>query len=407
MYHSPFRIVLLITMFIANIGVSSTIRFATYNILNFPESIGIQRVDDFRAVISFIDPDILVVQEMQSQLGVDLFLDSVMIPVHSSFASVPFHDGPGTDNALFFRQDKISFLSANYLSTTNRDIAEYRLFMDDNGQELHLFSVHLKASGGTVNETIRLQEATTLRNYLNTFQPGTDFLVAGDFNIYYSDEPAFGMMIDSMDNNNGRLFDPLNTSGNWHENSSYAAVHSQSTRVEQLPDGGAGGGLDDRFDMILCSSSLLDSAGLVMLHDSYTICGNDGAHFNLSINYGANAAVPSYVADALYWASDHLPLFVDLSVDTTPANEQPVVKVWPNPMQNWAQVTFPHNEDFVKARIVMTNILGQRVYDEETSDPLGHRIECDNLPLGVYFLTILIHTRYNEFRYGTRVAIVK
>jgi endonuclease/exonuclease/phosphatase family metal-dependent hydrolase len=402
-----FRIALSALVFVINIAGSSSIRVATYNILDFPESIGDQRVDDFRTVIGFIDPDILIVQEMQSQQGVDLFLDSVMRPVQSSFASVPFHDGPDTDNAIFYRQDKASFISVNYLSTTNRDIAEYRLFLAGSGQELHLFSVHLKASAGTVNEAIRLQEATTLRNHLNTFSPGTDFLVAGDFNIYYSDEPAYGMLIDSLDNNRGRLFDPLSTPGSWHENSSFAAVHSQSSRVEQLPDGGAGGGLDDRFDMILCSASLLDSADLWLLHDSYTICGNDGAHFNLAINYGTNGAVPSYVADALYWASDHLPVFVDLGVDTVPTIAEPVVKVWPNPMQNWAQVTFPQHEDFMEARIIMTNILGQNVYDAQTNDPLSHHIESSDLPIGVYFLTILVYTRYNEIHYSTRVAKVK
>jgi hypothetical protein len=76
-------------------------------------------------------------------------------------------------------------------------------------------------------------------------------------------------------------------------------------------------------------------------------------------------------------------------------------------MQDWAQVTFPQHDAFVEARIVLTNILGQRVYDEQTSDPNGHRIECANLPIGVYFLTLLVHTQYSDFQYKTRVAVVK
>ena len=385
----------------------STIRVATYNILDFPESYGFQRVDDLRAVMEYINPDILVVQEMQNQLGVQLFLDSIMKPLHSTFTSAPFHDGPDTDNSFFYRQDKIDYIGADYISTPNRDIGEYRLLLQDSQQELRIFSIHFKASQGAGNEAIRLQEATILRNYLNTFLPGTDFVVMGDFNIYHSNESAYGMMVDSLANNNGRLFDPLNVSGAWHENSVYSAVHSQSTRVEQLPDGGAGGGLDDRFDMILCSSTLLDSAGLLLLENSYTVCGNDGAHFNVSVNYGYNSAVPAHVANALYWASDHLPLFVDLSIDTVPVVEDLAVKIWPNPMEDWARVTFPQHDGFANARIVMTNILGQRVYDQETSDPLGHRIERDNLPLGVYFLTIVINTRYTTFQYQNRLAIVK
>lgn len=388
-------------------ATSSTIRVATYNVLDFPEALGTQRLDDFRTILSYINPDILVVQEMQSQSGVELFLDSVMSHVHSSFTNAPFHDGPDTDNTLFYRQDRIVFVGAQYLPTTNRDIAAYHVLIDSAQSELFIFSAHLKASQGAVNENIRLQEATTLRNHLNTFSTGTDFIVAGDFNIYYSDEPAFGMMTDSLANNNGRLFDPLAVTGNWHENGNYADVHTQSTRVEQLPDGGASGGLDDRFDMILCSQSLLDSAGMMLLLETHTICGNDGAHFNLSVNYGSNNAVPAYVADALYLASDHLPLFVDISVDTVAQIDEPVIKVYPNPMRSWAQVVFPQYDDFVSARLTITNILGQRVYDEETTDPLGHRIERGDLPLGVYFLRVQIKTRFSNHDHRVSFAIVK
>jgi len=401
------RISLCTALLLCNTAASSTIRVATFNILDFPQSLGVQRLDDFRTTLSFIDPDILVVQEMQSQSGVDLFLDSVMSHVHASFTSAPFHDGPDTDNALFYRQDRIEYVGAQYLTTTNRDIASYHLLLDSGRNELFLLSAHLKASQGSVNETIRLQEATTLRNHLNTFSAGADFIVAGDFNIYYSDEPAFRMMTDSLANNNGRLFDPLGVTGNWHENGNYADVHTQSTRVEQLPDGGASGGLDDRFDMILCSQSLLDSVGMILLWETYTICGNDGAHFNLSVNYGSNSAVPAYIADALYMASDHLPVFVDINVDTIAAVQEPVVKVYPNPMRTWAQVAFPQYDDFISARLTVTNILGQRIYEEETTDPLGHRIERENLPLGVYFLRVQIKTRFNNYDQRISFAIVK
>jgi hypothetical protein len=246
-----------------------------------------------------------------------------------------------------------------------------------------------------------------LRNRLNTFAMDSDFLVAGDFNIYYSDEPAFGMMTDSLQNNNGRLHDPLSAPGYWHANIDFAAIHTQSTRTQQLPDGGAGGGLDDRFDMMLCSQSLLDSIDLFLDVDSYAICGNDGAHFNISINYGNNAAVPSQIADALYWASDHLPVFVDITDETTPPIEEPLVKVWPNPVQDWAQITFPKHDDFTEARITMTNILGQRVFEEQVYDPYGYRFNRGSLPVGIYFLHVIVETHFNTYNYHTSVAAVK
>ena len=406
-YHFLLKFLFLVSVLLhVNLSVAESFRIATYNILNFPDALGSQRLDDLRTAVSYIDPDIIVVQEMQSQSGVDLFRDSVMLHVNSTFVSIPFHDGPGTDNALYYREDKVDYLSAQYHATTNRDIAEYRLMLNTTQQELYLFSVHFKASQGASNETIRLQQATTLRNRLDTFAPGVEFIVLGDFNIYDSDEPAFQKMIDSLGNNRGRLFDPLNVLGNWHENASYAYVHSQSTRVQQLADGGAGGGLDDRFDMILCSEDLFDSTGLLLLTDSYTICGNDGAHFNLSINYGNNNAVPSYVAEALYWASDHLPVFVDVSDETEPVVEEPVVKIWPNPMQDWAQITFPWHEGFIRAQLLITNILGQRVHDLDVVDPFGYRLNRGNLPVGIYFVHILIETQYTTHEYQTNIAIV-
>lgn len=248
-----------------------TIKVATYNILNFPEAFGTQRIDDFAAVIDHIQPDILVVQEIQDQTGVDLFLASVMNNLDNLFGAVPFHDGPDTDNALFYRIDKIAFISADYLATPHRDIAEYTLRMIESQKEFYIYSVHLKASQGASNETIRLQEATRLRNHLDSLAAETDFLVLGDFNIYYSDEPAFEKLTGSFANNNGRSYDPEQALGVWHENSDFANIHTQSTRTEQLVDGGAGGGLDDRFDMILCSQSFFDSSGLFMMPESYTV----------------------------------------------------------------------------------------------------------------------------------------
>ncbi|MCK4452951.1 endonuclease/exonuclease/phosphatase family protein, partial [candidate division WOR-3 bacterium] len=162
---------------------ADTIKIVTYNILNFPEAIGMYRIDDFRKIIDYENPDILVVQEMQSQDGVDLFIDSVMNYHNNLFEAVLFNDGPDTDNALFFRSDKVEYLSSQYLSTPVRNIAEYRLKIIDSQREFYIFSVHFKASQGSNNEMIRHQEATILRNHLDSLDPGTNFLAMGDFNI--------------------------------------------------------------------------------------------------------------------------------------------------------------------------------------------------------------------------------
>jgi len=386
---------------------AETITIVTYNILNFPDAFGSQRIDDFRVVIDYIEPDIVVIQEIQSQTGMNVFLDSVLNFTGSAFEAVSFNDGPDTDNGLFFRSDKIDILSVRYIPTVNRDIAEYKLRIIGSQQNMYVFSVHFKASQGPTNEAIRLEEATVLRNHLDSLTTGTNFLVLGDFNIYYCDEVAFQKLTDSLSNNNGQLFDPLKSIGHWHENSNYASVHSQSSRLEQLQDGGAGGGLDDRFDMILCSQSLFDSTGLFLLVDSYTTCGNDGNHFNSSVNDGYNQSVPDNVANALFYASDHLPIFVNITDDYQYDEPEVVIQIWPNPMETEAEIHFPWFDDFQQAEITLTNILGQRVYTTHTNDPLSCTIRRENLPVGIYFVHLKIETKYNVYHFHTKLAIIK
>ncbi len=390
-----------------DLAPASPLRIATYNILNFPEALGVQRLDELRSVMYFISPDIVIVQEMQSQEGVDLFLDSVMLNINNAFSSAPFNDGPDTDNALFYRRDRFDYLGAQYYTTPNRDIAEYRLIVSETQHELYLFSVHFKASQGSTNEAIREQEATLLRERLNALPPGSNFLVGGDFNIYYSDEPAFQTLTDSLVNIHGRSIDPLGLTGNWHENSNFASAHTQSTRTDQLPDGGATGGLDDRFDMILCSNGIMSGTGLYLIVGSYSIYGNDGEHFDLAINDGPNSVVPAEIADALYWASDHLPLSIELDYEAGAIIDEYAVKIWPNPVKDAADIILPWHDDFSSAQIVITNILGQRVFESATNDPSAFRFQKGELPVGVYFLHVIINTRYGKYEYRTNLAIIK
>ncbi|KPJ71971.1 hypothetical protein AMJ52_07940, partial [candidate division TA06 bacterium DG_78] len=67
---------------------AETITIVTYNILNFPDAFGSQRIDDFRVVIDYIEPDIVVIQEIQSQAGMNVFLDSVLNVTGSAFEAV-------------------------------------------------------------------------------------------------------------------------------------------------------------------------------------------------------------------------------------------------------------------------------------------------------------------------------
>ncbi len=66
--------------------------------------------------------------------------------------------------------------------------------------------------------------------------------------------------------------------------------------------------MDDRFDMILYSKGINDPGGITLIPNSVIAYGNDGNHYNDSINKPPNNAVPQNIANALHYSADHLPV---------------------------------------------------------------------------------------------------
>lgn len=294
---------------------ADTLRVATYNILNFAGQSDSDRLDDLLRVMQHIRPDVMAMQEIETEEAVDYLLSFVFLQIDDDWAAAQFINGPDTDNAFFFRTTKASLISQRQIATTLRDISEYIIQpagLDSTGR-IRIYSAHLKASEGATNEERRRQEAAALRQQLNILPPNSQFIMCGDFNLYRSSEPAYQLLLDANPDPDGRLFDPINRPGDWNENIAFADIHTQSPRTSSF-GGGATGGLDDRFDFILVSAALLDTTGSYVLPATYHAFGNDGLHFNRAVNNGFNAAVPDSVADALHAASDHLPVVADFIV---------------------------------------------------------------------------------------------
>ncbi|HEV2106429.1 MAG TPA: FlgD immunoglobulin-like domain containing protein, partial [Candidatus Eisenbacteria bacterium] len=76
--------------------------------------------------------------------------------------------------------------------------------------------------------------------------------------------------------------------------------------------GFSGGGLDDRFDILLPTANLLDGHGMDFIVPTYVPVGNDGLHFNLNLTDAPTIPEGAAYANALWNASDHLPVRVDL-----------------------------------------------------------------------------------------------
>lgn len=381
-----FRIAILLALWT---GVAAaqvdTLRIATYNLLKFPSNNGAGRVPYFRTVMRALKPDILVIQELQSAQGLHTFLNEVMNPGQSDiYESAPHVDGPDTDNGLFFKRGAIALTGSRQIFTDLRNITEYALTV--NGHLFHLYSAHLKAGTQSSDANRRLTEAITLRNYLNKLPADFDFIVAGDFNLQSASEPAFSKLTGSESDNDGRLWDPVNATGNWNNNGLFAKIHTQSTRTV-LVDSGATGGLDDRFDLMLVSASVLASGGMDILTNTYQAFGNDGRHFNQAINFGTNSAVPDSVARALHFASDHLPVYADFVIGTPSAvsSSSTTVLPWrftleqnhPNPFAATSQTEIRFSLPVQSSvRVEIFNFLGQRValLLDDKLFPGAHRI---------------------------------
>jgi len=230
---------LIILFFLPN--YSDAIKIATWNILNFPGTTGVNRIDDFQKVLDELDLDILVVQEMLSQQGVDQFLSDVLnYKAPKLFKKAPFFDGPDTDNAAFYNKKTIALISYQQIATALRDISEYYFKIKKGpgkGTRFRLYSVHLKAGTSSSDEKKRKDEAKILRDYLNTLPPDSLFIVSGDFNIYTNTEEAFNVLTGNQNDNDGRVKDPVNKLGKWHDAKEYAEIHSQSTRKTQFGGG--------------------------------------------------------------------------------------------------------------------------------------------------------------------------
>jgi predicted extracellular nuclease len=293
-----------ILIFVKLLFSDTNFRVMSYNTLNFD---GTGRLAEFETILSEVQPDILITQEVSSESGSDAILNILNTSI-GGYARAAFVNDGDLNNMIFYKTSLASLIGQAVISAAPRDISEYQLLID--GNSIRFYSCHLKSSDSAQDEAERLAAVTNLRTYLNALPAGTEFVIAGDMNFYESSETGYQKFIADEINNNGRAADLCSEVGDWHNNYSYRFVHTQSPRATQF-GGGAGGGLDDKFDFLFSSYDMNDGAGIEFSTGSFTSFGNDGNHYNTSVNDGANSAVSDLVADALHDASDHLPIYGD------------------------------------------------------------------------------------------------
>jgi len=298
------RSLVVLLLLLPSVAVAQdTLSILYYNVLNYPGNTP-ERADTLRKITDYYQPDLVLINELESEAGADTILNRTFNPDGgSTWARAPITNGPNTENMLYYRTDKVGFESWYIVETGGRFINEYLVYSKEylptDTVYLRLYSLHLKASQGWTNENQRATEAGFLRKRLNSIAPG-NIIVGGDFNVYTSAELCYDTLLNT---GSPRLFDPIASPGNWHTNSFYADIHTQSTRSSALNDG-SGGGLDDRFDIILVSGDvLLGNRSVRYIAGTYQALGQDGTRYNDGMNDLPNGSVPDSIALALYYMS--------------------------------------------------------------------------------------------------------
>ncbi|MFT7156479.1 MAG: hypothetical protein ACI8Q1_001494 [Parvicella sp.] len=375
-----------------------------YNILNFPSG-DVTRADTMKTIFQYADPDLLLVNELESLFGSNLILNNALnVDGVTKYAAATFYNGTDTDNQLFYNSDKIGLIEQFQIATNLRDISEYHVYYKEPGMssvsdtiDFWVYSCHLKAGSLPENEDQREIEAQQFKSYLDNAGRSGNLILGGDFNFYNGNDVACQEILNG---GNIPLYDPINLIGNWNNNSIYANLHTQSTRSSSGNAGGSGGGMDDRFDIIFATDEVIQGSDRVtFVPGSYESFGQDGNHFNSNINGGTNAAVPANIADALFYNSDHLPVWMKLAFDeplSIQRNEILIDNFRLLNEQQLIEVSLSSLNQSISAHLF--NISGQLITEQDFKNTKTIQMELGNLPAGAYVLQLTTETSRSSLK---------
>lgn len=392
-------LVIVFILFGSIVSAQTEIKVMCYNVLNYPTG-SIDRKDTLKKIVNYYTPDLLMLQELKSETGLqeaEDVLNEVSTETYQSGTYVIQQSNPSNSwklqQNIVYNTTVFGLAYEETILTTYRDINYFKLFIKDEDLSvtqdttyLHVFVTHLKSSQGASNEQKRFEMAQTMKARIDALPIGSHVLCGGDFNLYTSAEAAYTELLDNSTVN--VLEDPLNMPGDWH-NSSFPnkEILTQSTRLNSLEDG-AGGGLDDRFDFVLHSESLSNGDfELEYIPASYKALGNNGTCYNLDlINCTTTNNVPSDILSALYQMSDHLPVVFSLNTDIVLGLENEETfsfSIYPNPAQDFITIKGLPTGSY-SAEII--DISGKRIKQYKSLSVT--QLNATDLNSGIYFLSI-------------------
>ena len=375
------------------------IKVMSYNLLIYPQGEMVNRIDTLSDILEFYEPDLLLVQELKSEEG----LDNIAQELNALFGNykagtyVPQISNPANSwrlqQNLVYNENVFELVSEQVIETPYRDVnyLQLRILSEDgtpSTELLHTYNTHLKSSQGSTNEQLRLSMVEVLVDHIALLPPESNIIVAGDFNVYYGGEPAYELLLNA--NGTNTLHDPIDMPGWAGSNFPNTEIFTQSTRLSSLSDG-SGGGVDDRFDFILLSDQLMNpNAKVAYQAESYLALGNNGTCYNQDLlDCSTVNNVPFEILRSLYHMSDHLPIVLSLDVNDLvstnqlpPSLENQLIEIDPNP-SNFQVDLIWNGINPIDIRIVNLQgklMLAQKILERKTT------IFVNDLPQGLYIV---------------------
>jgi len=396
------------------VRAGDTLTVMQYNLLYYGVNTGFCNDDNnqidsknesLKLIIGEVKPDIFTVNEMSAiESNQQYLLDNVLnidgVNYYQKAATIN-QAGSNIVNMLYYDSRKLRLKTQHTAQRYIRDIHVYELYYisTDLPQGDTSFVVcvvaHLKAGNSNDNMGKRKIMAENAMTFLEARYTEENVLFMGDFNAYSSSDDAYQTFI-NYSNAAMRFIDPIDMPGAWNNNSTFAAIHTQSTHSSNNGCASSGG-MDDRFDFILISDEVrFGTKSISYIEDSYKAFGQDGLHFNGNINSPpANAVVSEEIVNALFNMSDHLPvvlqLYVDKTLDLYEQQRNPFLAgLLNNPVSDLLRLSFyqPMAGNLV---FNLYNTQGQLIKSDSQSFMTGKQhftMNVESVPAGFYLLQL-------------------
>lgn len=409
-----FRLIHFIVLILISVQIQGQLRIRVmhYNLLSFgPPCTNVNITNKYNwlgTILEHYQPHIFTVNELGPNIAYANGIKALSFDYTNRISYADFTNNANSNfvNQLFYDHDIFAYTGVEVIGGFLRDMNVYHLYIKPTTVTpgidtvfLDCIVAHYKAGDTPGDANTRAGMASAVMNYIKTKGKGKNILVMGDFNLYSHNEAAFQTMVFNPDTAL-RLIDPAGKQNGWN-GSTHAKIHTQSPRQSSL-DCGSGGGMDDRFDFILASASIMgDTAGISYVADTYAALGNDGNSYNQELFCSNTGSVPASVCAVMKQMSDHLPVVMQLEVANVTGIENQKLSefsfsVIPQKDNDNIRIHFTTDVLPPKAgKISLINLFGQTLTTQRIAPGTREMtIPAQVLPSGMYFIRI----QYDQYR---------